>query len=282
MRALILVLLLAIPSTASAGNAIAYGETGIRVGADVVVKGKVDGAAYDPAMDLVWFTTKGTLQVLDLRTPKAKPVVIVKKMPDVGFWVNGASTASWNTDYTAAYMTLDLTKKKPKLAAGEGAYGPVDQDATDKLKKKIKKAKLVGQRWLAKLAKRPLSAVTIPTPAPQPNVTLPADMCHADDVADCGSSISFGTTAYQLVTTELSCGDACYTACALYDPKTKKWADPDAPDSKWDKTAESGPCDGYFFDSDGKTYVNTTMRCTLGSPIQCSDDTPWAYIGITP
>src|SRR5690349_1962215 len=115
---------------------IAFGDGGLRVGTDTLVKAKVDGAAYDPALELVWFTSKGTLQVLDLRAPKSKPVVIVKKLPAVGFWIHGTSEAQFNTSYTQAYVNLDLTGKKPKLSAQEGAYAPVDQAATDKLKKK--------------------------------------------------------------------------------------------------------------------------------------------------
>jgi hypothetical protein len=281
MRALIVAIVLAIPASASAGNAVAYGDSGLRVGANVLYKAKVDGAAYDPAMDLVWFTSKGSLQVLDLRVAGAKPVVIVKKLANVGFMIVGPSLAEWNSAYTAAYLVLDASGKKPKIRASEGAYGPVDQDATNKLKKKIKKAKLVGQKFLKTLAKRPLRSITIPTPAEVPKVTMPADMCHVDDSDICGSGTTFGNTAYHLLVTEYTCGDACYDACVLYDPKSKKFADPDN-SGAWAASAESGSCDSYGFDDDGKSYVSGSMHCTIDKGVTCTDDTPWSNIGIAP
>jgi hypothetical protein len=291
MRIVLVVVLLAafaapaLAQPATAQETIAFGDGGLRVGSNIVVAAKVDAAAYDPAMELVWFTSKGTLQVLDLRDPKAKPVVIVKKMPPVGFAIVGTSQASHDVDYVQAYLVLDVSKKKPKIVAEEGAYGPVDQGATNKLKKKIKKAKLVGQKWLKKLAKRAVTSVTVPTPAAQPKVEVPPEMCQTDDPEECGSAISFGATPYHLVTTEFTCGDACHTACLLYDPKTKRFADPDGEVdtgiSSWKNAIEdSGPCDGYQFAADAYSYYNGTSVCNVDRDgVACGTDS-WFYVGL--
>jgi hypothetical protein len=275
----------AVAQPAAVQETIAFGDGGLRVGSNVVVKSKVDAAAYDPAMELVWFTSKGTLQVLDLRDPKAKPVVIVKKMPQVGFAIVGASQASHDVDYVQAYLLLDVSKKKPKIVAEEGAYGPVDQAATNKLKKKIKKAKLVGQKWLKRLVKRALTSVTVPTPAAQAKVEVPPEMCETDDAEECGSAISFGQTPYHLVTTVLTCGDACHAACVLYDPKTKKFADPDGEVdtgiSSWKNAVEdTGPCDGYHFAADAYSYYNGSSVCNVDRDgVACGTD-QWYYVGL--
>ena len=267
-------------STAHADDAIAFGEAGLKVGDAVLVSTPVSGAAYDPALDLIWFESKGTLQVIDLRDAKHKPIVIAKKFPDVGFTIEGASRAEWNSAYTPAFAYITVGKKS-KIAAREGAYGPVDQDATDKLKKQIKKAKLVGKKFLAGLGKRAPRAVTVPTPAPAAQVQLPEGMCQSDDEGECGSAMTFGTTALELVTTQYSCGDACYLGCVLYDPRTKKFAGP-MTTSTWGSDGEVGACDGYWFDSDGKTYVNGSVRCTLGKGVTCEEDPTVLYVGMAP
>jgi hypothetical protein len=281
MRPLLIVfLLVAATRAARADDAIAFSESGLRVGATVIYAKPVDGAAYDPALDLVWFTSKGMLQVIDLRDAKHKPIVIAKKFPKVGFIIDGVSKADFNSDYTPAYANLSIGKKL-KITAQDGIYAPVDQDSTDKLKKTIKKAKLVGTKFLKKLAKRSVRSVTIPTPAPQAKVPVPADMCQSDDPDGCGEATSFGTTKLHVVVTEYSCGDACYTGCVLYDPATKKFASP-TETSSWGKAAKAGECTEYAFDSDGKTYYSASMRCVLDKGVTCTDDTPWSYIGIAP
>jgi hypothetical protein len=285
MRSLLVVFLLGLvvlgsARVASADDAIAFSDSGLRLGATVIYPKPVDGAAYDPALDLIWFTSKNTLQVIDLRDAKHKPILIAKKFPKVGFLIAGVSKADFNADYTSAYAALEIGKKS-KITAEDGVYAPVDQDSTDKLKKSIKKARLVGTKWLKKLAKRTVRSVTVPTPAPLPNVKLPPDLCQSDDPDSCGEATSFGTTELQLVVTEYSCGDACYTGCVLYDPASKKFAAP-LETSTWGKDAKADGCDDYAFDADGKTYYKDTMRCVLDKGVTCTNDTPWTYVGIAP
>jgi hypothetical protein len=284
----ILVALLATTTVAHADDAIAFGEGGLRLGATVVYAKPVSHAAYDAELDLVWFVSKGTLQVLDLRAAKLKPVVIAKKFPDVAFQIDGWSHAE-DVGYDDVYAYVSLGKKS-KISVRAGVYEVVGFPETDGKKKKIKKAKISGASWVKKLAKRTKRTTDLPPPAAttMPAVKPPAEMCTGEfeyDPSGCGEMTAFGNTGLGLAVVSYSCGDACYQECALYDPKTKLWADPINPTSSWGKKADpdTGGCWDYHFDRDGKSYYLGTVHCTIGDKgITCTEDEAWHYVGVAP
>ncbi len=269
-------------SVARAEDAIAYGDGGLRVGATVVFTKPVTAAAYDAALDLVWINSKGTLQVLDLRTSPPKATVIAKKMPEGGFDIAGTSTATTGNVYALVFPVLKLGKSF-KFSSAEGVYGELDMDeeAEQQARKRIKKIKLVGKKWLKALKKRTTRALRVAAAAPAAKVALPAGVCESEDPDVCGEVTPFGHTAYQLALTQYSCGDACFTGCVLYDPKTKKLASPLEPSSAWGQAAIAGGCSDYLFASDDKTYLYGAMRCTLDRAVTCTEDAGWVYVGWT-
>jgi hypothetical protein len=280
------ILVLTTSSIAHADDAIAYGAGGLRLGADVIYPRPVTAAGYDAKMDLVWFVSKGSLQVIDLRDAKYKPVVVVKKFPDVDFMISGLSTADSATGPTDVYADIELGKKN-KVRPLEGAWAAPDpEQRVEAMKKKIRKLKVVGSKWLKKLAQRaPRTTDLIAASTAMPEVKPPVEMCTGDyEGGDgCGAMQTFGNTGLGLAEVSMSCGDACYTECVLYDPKTKLWADPVSPSSAWGKKAETGDCWGYSFDRDGKNYYIAKTHCTIGDKgITCTEDEAWRYIGVSP
>jgi hypothetical protein len=288
----ILAVLIAIGATvaardASAEEAIAYGDGGVRIGATVVFAKPVLAAAYDEAQDLVWINTKGTLQVIDLRTTPPKVTLIAKKMPAGGFDVAGLSSATTGNIYASVYPVLTIGKAG-KFSSAEGVYGEMDldPDGEKRDRKVIKKIKIVGKKWLKALRKRKPRTVTAPPLAEGVlgRVDLPADLRRCEDEEECGTRHPFGTTPYDLVTIEHSCGDACYIACVLYDPKTSKFAAPTSLAGGWGNADPAvGECGGYLFAADGVTYLMGQWRCSVGSTgVSCADAGGWYYVGWTP
>jgi hypothetical protein len=274
---------------------LGFGDGGITEGTTSVFAGKVDGAIYDPSQDLIWFLTGGNLEVLDLRDAAAKPVVIAKKFPtNLGFAIAGASSGESDTKYAGVYPIVHVDSR-PRITTGQGAeqenWDNIDPDA----KKKIKRIKLVGKAWLKKQATRAASSSAAAAPAaPLPNAKLPAGTCTDDaDGPDCGSATPIGTTPYQLVEVEASCGDACFVECLAYDPKTGLLANP-AADSKWTKPPASDLphvfCDGVLYadGARGVYYVTGTSDdasvgdplCTIdGKGVTCRAAAGWHYFG---
>jgi hypothetical protein len=275
---LVLLILVLTTSAARAEETLAYGAGGIRVGQTVVFTGNVDSAAYDARKELVWFTSKSTLQVIDLREATRKAVVIAKKWPSASFEIQGASTAHYNIDYIGAYPKLAVGKKN-KVSSGMGAYEGVDPDSEKAMKKQIKKIKVVGKKFLTKLARRADAAAVAPQEEPGEAIQFPPETCVNDDQGACGMSWAFGASPYKLVVIEASCGDACYVSCRLYDPATKKFATPNET-GNWEAEPMSGTCEDFVFGSDPKTYYIDSMVCTLGKSVTCTEDAGWYYVGV--
>jgi hypothetical protein len=250
-----------------------YGEAGVAASDGTwsasLVEGAVEGAALDAAQDLVWLVRGGRLEVLDLREAEPKPVPIVERWyihtdgyashPTIE--VTGVSTASTDNTYAGVYPSLTWAAK-PKIVTAEGAYGGIWEDQDAAAKKAIRKAKIVGGKWLKEQqARKARTAPARPEPKKPANVTLPEGMGNCEDQELCGDAQPFGRTGWLLVVVEHTCGDACHTACVLFDPKTKRFASPAAP-ATWGKSAESGSCLGYVFDDSGTRYLAGDQACT--------------------
>ncbi|HTJ46629.1 MAG TPA: hypothetical protein VL463_31200 [Kofleriaceae bacterium] len=281
MRALIVLAVIA--RTAAADPSVppdlaTYGPGGLRLGDDVLFKDEVDGAAYDPSQDLIWFESKGTLRVVDLRDPKRAVIVILTKMPQTGFEIGGFSNASFGTIYTDVYLHLELAKK-PGISAPTAVYAIADPDGAKKHAKQIKKTVISGRAWITAQLKR--AAVSRPSPparAEPAAITLPAGTGQCDQYANgCGDAMWFGDSPLMMVVVQSACGDACFRGCALYDPKSKKFA-PLGESGEWgaltDKTAVTN-CMDVNIAPDDTRFLSDKKVCILGAKLTCTDLDPW-------
>lgn len=290
LRRLILVaavVVLALTASAAAEpKLLSFGDAGIRLGETSIFAKPVDGAAYDAVQDLVWFRSAGTLQVIDLRDPARTPVVIAKNLPEGGFSVSGLSTAEWSTTYSGVYPNLAIARSA-KFTQRAGAYGGIWEDQDADAKKAIKKIKLVGKKWLDKQKKRKPRTVT---PGPTLGeftgklVPTPADWEGCDGASiDCGDNLTFGNTGFWLVVVSSGCGDACHSSCVLYDPKTKKFADPVAKKGAWTATIPPDTGASCFSESWGLhasgEYFSGDKRCTAGKEVVCTEAAGWTHFG---
>ena len=288
-RVLTLAVLAALAAPAAADPAIppnlaVYGPTGLQLAGATLFKGPVDSAEYDAAHELIWFKSKDTLQVIDLRDAARKPVVIAKKVPTDSWAVSGLSDVAHNTDYTNIFTNVHL-EKKPYAEAGQGAYLEVDGESDARLTKKVDKVKIVGTKWI----KGQLGRIAVEAPkerAEPPKVAIKVDPDSCEDNEICGTAQWLGGSAYQLLIVEHTCGDACHQACVLYDPAKKQFASP-LTDGGWvaalDK-AERGGCEDYMVEANNARYFakDTAKLCTLGAKSACTDLGTWmpfAWIG---
>jgi hypothetical protein len=268
------------PSAPVAEVAIAYGKAGLKLGETPIFRGQVDAAAWDSAQELIWFTKGATLHVIDLRDPQRAAVPIAEKMPDGGFAVTGVSTADSGTSYAGHYPIL-VFSAKPKIDPGSGAYGGIWEDQDKEARKKISEIKLVGTLWLtAQVARAPARpAAPAATFGDAGRVALPKGVGACDDKEMCGTARTFGPTTYRLVVTSHSCGDACHTACALYDPAGKRYTNPEG-GGPWSARPEgSGTCDGYVFSPSGTSYLNGQSVCRIAATVNCTKTEDWNYVG---
>jgi hypothetical protein len=110
--------------------------------------GHIDEAVIDPAQDLVWYTSKRTLYVVDLRTAALKkPIAIARRMPPGPFAVSGLSEASTDVSAAGVYPTVVLGAKAT-IQSVEGPQVGHDAVADRKTRKAIKKISIVGKKWL--------------------------------------------------------------------------------------------------------------------------------------
>jgi hypothetical protein len=272
------------PAVARADEPLSFGEDGLRLGVETLYPGPVNGAAYDPAQELVWFRTGGTLEVIDLRDPKRTAVPIATRLPEEGaFAVTGASKAGFLTgpdEWVISYPSL-ATGKKVKLSsvqAGDfGSNGGKDADAAHQ----IKKAKLVGAKWLKTLAKRqarPVPPNLVNAPVAK---VAPPDPDQCEEAEACGVATSLGNSKYVVVVTSASYGPgALMTMCHLYDPATKRFASP-AESGTWkDEEPATGSCGPYHLSTDGVRYlVGSTMCAVTAKGTKCATNDERTYIG---
>jgi hypothetical protein len=247
--------LLVLAGTAAAdvpADVAAYGPSGVQLGAKPLFQGPVDIAVYDGDKDLVWFLSKGMLQVIDLRDG-SKITIIAKGVSDPQFAIDGMSRAQVDAIYTSSYASFHFDAK-PRVEVGQGVYTGVFPDADKAKAKAIKKIEIVGAKWIVGQQKRPANKAK-PMRSSPPDIKLPDGVGQCENASLCGTARWVGDSPYEAVVIQHGCGDACHADCALYDPKKKKFAKAGA----WGDAPEAGPCD----------YVATTDRYLAGDRV-CS------------
>jgi len=238
MKSLVLVAVLGGTAWADA-TPVAYGEGGLQVGGEVVYATAVTRAAFDPELDLIWFTQGSKLLVLDLRETTPKPHVIVTgvKNPDA-FAITGASNADASAEAEHSYLKL-VIGKKAKLEVGPPNWSPPEAGLPDgPYVKAVKKARLVGKKWLAGLAKREANPP-------------PAAVAHTFDISP--STTEHGVQLCELVTANgkhVPLRPQAQTACA-----------------------------GAASDPTADRYYASDSLCTPGVPPTCTQDEGWFYFG---
>lgn len=225
----------------------------------------------------------GTLEVIDLRDVTRKVVPIATKLPEEGaFAITGASKAGFLTgmdEWVISYPSLATGKKTKLTSVQNGDFGTNgDDDAT--AARKIKKAKLVGAKWLKTLAKRTAREV----PAHLVNATAkkvaPPDPDQCEEADACGVATTLGNSKYLIVVTGASYGPGMLmTMCHLHDPATKKFITPDDSNT-WKDGGQASTCGPFFLSADGKRYVVGSTMCTLGGKgIECTATEGRTFIG---
>jgi hypothetical protein len=265
---------------ATAAQLLAFGNAGLRVGDTTRVDGEIDAAAYDPAMDLVWFVAGGKLEVLDLRDPTAAPVVIAKGLPEGAFAIAGESSAVWSVDESdVPYPQLTIAKGKGKVTAAAARVTGATSKETKAAKKAIKKMKLVGKAWLAALPARASRTPDLPGEASLPTMSLPAEMQSCDVDGHCGTAFSLGDTRFELVAVADDCADGCTLRCVLYDPEREQFASPAQSRGDWGAPLlMPDQCTGYVVEPGGDRYAVGTALCTVGDEVACEIDPDWIYV----
>lgn len=271
---------------AAAPQLVSYGDSGLKLGETSLFAKPVDGAAHDPAQELIWFRAAGTLYVIDLRDVGRKPVVIATRFPEGGFSIGGVSDADHDITYAGIYPIL-VVGKSPKIRTGLGAYGGMWEEQDAENKKAIRKIKLTGKKWLTKQAKRVARPVNFPevgTTTDGISVPLAAkgEDCDGGGL-DCGQTAPFGDTPYQLVVISSSCGDACHASCLFYDQKTKKFANP-AATSTWSATIPPDTGTSCFPENyglrPGGEYFHGPSRCKVATTgVTCTASEGWTHVG---
>jgi hypothetical protein len=270
-------------AAAAASEVLSFGDGGLRMEKATIFEGKVDGAAFDPAQELVWFSSGGVLNVIDLRDATLAVVQIAKGIPDGAFAVAGLSNANYLVDdWATPYPRLRIATKKGKKSKIEVGVGP-DVGTYPKedraAKKAIKKMKIVGAKWLAAQRTRtPREAPAASTTTAR--VSLPAELDACEDEANCGVARTLGGR-YQLVVVEDACTEVCATSCLLYDPVRKKFASLTQSEARWGgeipKTANCA--DDYRICHEDTRYFVGSHLCTIGDTIKCTDAPGWTYFG---
>lgn len=168
-------------------------------------------------------------------------------------------------------VTIVVDAKRPRLEGEGGVYVDMEiADGRDHMKA-IKRAQpdAATRAFLKTLAERG-EGRTLEPPRPEhaalpERVPVPTDACQDDEA--CGVPQAFTGTPYWLVTVEHSCGDACFVAQNLYDPRTRVWLDPNQPGTTSDKPlGEAANVGQAFVARDGSAFVMEATLFAMGRP----------------
>lgn len=237
-------------------------------GATSLSSDAADAAAYEPRLGLLWYVAGGTLKVLDLRASSPKPVAIVKGIPEgVKIAIHRGKGPKAMRTLIGSAMTNETLELRWATTSELAAKAEVEEEADKTLLAKMRKATLAGASWLGTQANRSADD-RLHLRFKASKVAGLDTSCDNRDA--CYQAMDFGKSGWQLVVTEYSCGDACHSGCLLYDPKTKKVAQPkSSPTPTWVAPSEiegSGACADYRFAAGGGSYFRAgdDKLCVFG------------------
>jgi hypothetical protein len=218
-------------------------------------------AAYHAELELVFAVAGDALTVVDLRERDPRPRPLVRGVPDAPVQIAGKTLVDIGGG--GAPELLVLTWSAEPATSLELTLGEVINADTAEA---IEQAAVVGADWLvAQLARQP-ATVALRREAARTS-RGPTGTCEDEEL--CGKAVEFGASGWELYVVEHSCGDYCYTSCALFDPATGKVAEP-GPAPSWaddvgDVAASCGP---YYFDSGGTVFAASARICRTGGSCQ--------------
>ncbi|MBK9036165.1 MAG: hypothetical protein IPL61_33805 [Myxococcales bacterium] len=259
---------------------VEFGAGGLRVGGVVMVKGAIGGATLDRSQDLIWFTQKKTLFVLDLRAATPRPVAIAKNMPTGAFSVSGFSGATYGADQAGVYPRLEVDKLAIDTATGPvvGHFPTIDARA----RKAARAIKVVGASWLKAQRARPRRETDLYWQTTRSDYYQRSEAPSGDEPCtsgelDCGATASFGLQdAIKLVVATSTCDKVGCQARCLLRLGDQRWAVPTTT-AAWQTTvpSEAGPCFGFALGPHNR-YVVGDARCTVAvAGVTCETDLGW-------
>ena len=165
-----------------------------------------------------------------------------------------------------------LDEKRPRFDAEGGIYADIGIADTAEHMKAVRRAQPdpATRAFLQALVARGVGrTATLPVPAARPappdRLPVPIDNCEQEDI--CGAVTAFTGTPYWRVVVEHSCGDACHPSENLYDPRTRKWIDPNDPAVTSDKPiGEAAAVAQAFIARDGSAFVMDGAVYPFGKP----------------
>lgn len=248
--------------------------------------GPVVQAHLDAERELVWFTTAGTLQVIDLRAADRAPIAIATDVPPrtrLRLLVDPPATpAGSHTELAVQARPPALVARVVKGADWSWWYGGKEGESQlAALQEEASRAKLVGSEWLAKQAGRKPRASSRDgtTPTRRARVTVPTSLARCDaSPSACGSSVAFGP--YQLVTVEITCGDFCEPSCLFHDATRNLYAVPPSTTAfvRAPRIERSGPCGDFKLDRRARHFLTRDSLCELGGACTELADPPLGWL----
>jgi hypothetical protein len=182
----------------------------------LATSGWSEGAAYDPARELLWYQADHKLWVLDFRA-SATPIAIVDRMTTDGFEIDNLHSAG------QANAVLTLHWDRTAKLGDSGPRGEVD-DEPEAYAKQIAAARLIGGVWLTRnFGRRQRKLVTLRFSTDRTRPTSSLDDADGCDSALCGQKITLGKTGLDLVVVADYCDhDRCVRGCSLFDTRGKQ------------------------------------------------------------
>ncbi|MES2642888.1 MAG: hypothetical protein V4850_25615 [Myxococcota bacterium] len=235
----------------------------------VVFEGTLDDALWDAQGEVLLLRRGDRVEALDLREARPKPRLLATGVPP------GRLTWEFQDRYLNSVRqgpeSIRLGPDHRGVVGIAGAPGPLETDEASiaAFEQAMARAALVDGDALAELGARAL----LPIPAPvyfdrARKLALPADVSCTDDAdyAMCGGYVELGP--WLLTVESVSCGDACWTGCRLYDPASRLPLAADPRRAAPASLAEAGSCGPYHVDASGRWYLfqefATPVLCAFG------------------
>lgn len=244
--------------------------------------GEVGSCDTDPVAGGVWVRTAdpggetGTLSFVDVERGTLHPVV--KGIPaDIEDLIIDHGESSRIGGYDPVDLRVGLAIRMRSTPAVEPEIG-CDGDAAwycyvehgddsspllpayEAQRVAITQLKLEDPRWLATIARRGGDRALWRTPSadasPLPRLAMVPDSNCMADPSDCGRAEAVAGTAYWRVIVSNDHGDLYHQTEQLFDPATKMFFTPDAPEKRSPKPiADEGGVDGMVIGPSGQSYM---------------------------
>lgn len=269
---------------------VAMSADGARI--RLLVPGPTEWALVDDRARVIWFGKVGEprkvegeevdtvdIWVLDLTAEGTAPRLIARGL-QTGLEVfvshpphargKRADEVGFGRGYSPS-IRIQMDEKRPRFEAEGGIYADIGIADTAEHLKAVRRAQpdATTRAFLLTLVARGKDrTATLPAPdqpAPPDRLPVPVDDCEEEDI--CGAVSAFTGTPYWRVIVEHSCGDACFPVENLYDPRTRKWIDPNDPAVTSDTPiGDAAAVAQAFIARDGSAFIMDGAVFPFGKP----------------